>query len=230
MPAVFDHWKSPTSKASSKAPLHTVVLAHPDADSFNSATAQAYCEAVRGLGHEVVLRDLYRLGFDPVLKSSEQPRPDRYAMANDVVAELAAIERADVFVLVYPVWFGTPPAILKGYVDRVLGAGFSYGAIRERSRHRFMSGKQLLSISTSGNSIQWLDEQGAWFSLRTVFGQYLAQSFSMAGSEHLHLSNIANNMTERHVKEELYRVTEMAQQICGKLGASTPAKGPKSAI
>lgn len=93
-----------------------------------------------------------------------------------------------------------------------------------------MSGKQLLSISTSGNSIQWLDEQGAWLSLRTVFGQYLAQSFSMAGSEHLHLSKIADNMTERHVKEELYRVTEMAQQICGKLGASTPAKGPKSAI
>ena len=226
MPAVFDQWKS----AKSQAPLHAVILAHPDADSFNGAAAKAYCDVVRELGHDAELRDLYRLGFNPVLGPNEQPRPDRFAMSNDVAAEIAAIERADVFVLVYPVWFGAPPAILKGYVDRVLGAGFSYSAIRERSRHRFMSGKQLLSISTSGNSIQWLDEQGAWLSLRTVFGQYLAQSFSMAGSEHLHLSNIADNMTERHVKEELYRVTEMAQQICGKLGASTPAKGPKSAI
>lgn len=226
MPAVFDQWK--TSK--SPEPLHAVILAHPDADSFNAAAAQAYCEAVRGLGHEAVLRDLYRLGFDPVLKSSEQPRPDRYAMANDVAAELAVIEKADVFVMIYPIWFGAPPAMLKGYVDRVLGAGFSYGAIRERSRHRFMGGKQLLSISTSGNSIQWLDEQGAWLSLRTVFGQYLAQSFSMAGSEHLHLPNIADNMTERHVKEELYRVTEMAQQICVKLAMSKPAGKPKAAI
>ena len=83
-----------------------------------------------------------------------------------------------------------------------------------------MSGKQLLSITTSGNSIRWLDEQGAWISLRTVFGQYLAQSFSMVGSEHLHLSNIVDNMTERHVKEELYRVTEMARAICARI---TPA-------
>ncbi len=222
MPAAFDQWKAPTSKV----PLHAVILAHPDADSFNAAAAQAYCEAVRGLGHEAVLRDLYRLGFDPVLKSSEQPRPDRYAMANDVAAEIAVIEKADVFVLIYPVWFGAPPAILKGYIDRVMGAGFSYGAIRERSRHRFMGGKQLLSISTSGNSIQWLDEQGAWLSLRTVFGQYLAQSFSMARSEHLHLSNIVDQMTERHVNEELYRVTEMARQMCAQIA---PANGPEPA-
>jgi NAD(P)H dehydrogenase (quinone) len=230
MPAVFEHWKPPPQRALGQVPLHAVILAHPDADSFNSAAASAYCEAVRGQGQEAVLRDLYRLGFDPVLKSKEQPRPDKYAMSNDVAAELAAIEKADVFVLIYPIWFGAPPAILKGYIDRVLGAGFSYGAIRERSSHRFMGGKQLLSISTSGNSIQWLDEQGAWLALRMVSGQYLAQSFSMAGSEHLHLSNIAANITERHVKEELYRVTEMAQQMCGKLVMSTPAGKPKAAI
>jgi NAD(P)H dehydrogenase (quinone) len=196
-------------------PRHAVILAHPDAESFNAAVARTWCETARACGHEAELRDLYRLGFDPVLKASEQPRPDRYAMSNDVAAELAAIQGADVFVLVYPVWFGAPPAILKGYVDRVLGAGFDYGSIRERAHHRFMSGKQLVSISTSGNSLQWLDEQGAWISLRSVFGDYLAKAFSMARSEHLHLANIADNMTERHVHEELYRVTELARAICG---------------
>jgi NAD(P)H dehydrogenase (quinone) len=229
MPAVFEHWKSPPQRALGQVPLHAVILAHPDSDSFNSAAASAYCDAVRDQGQEAVLRDLYRLGFDPVLKSKEQPRPDKYAMSNDVAAELAAIEKADVFVLIYPIWFGAPPAILKGYVDRVLGAGFSYGAIRERSRHRFMGGKQLLSISTSGNSIQWLDEQGAWLSLRTVFSQYLAQSFSMAGNEHLHLSNIADNMSERHVKEELYRVTEMARLMCASVTSDNPQLPQKTA-
>lgn len=205
-----------------RAPLHAVILAHPDAESFNAAAAQTYCDAVRAVGHEAVLRDLYRLGFDPVLKPCEQPRPDRFAMSNDVAAELAAIERADAFVLVYPIWFGAPPAMLKGYIDRVLGAGFSYGAIRERSRHRFMGGKQLLSITTSGNSIQWLDEQGAWISMRTVFGDYLAQSFSMAGSEHLHLSNIVERMSERHVEEELFCVAEAAREMCPRLAAVQP--------
>jgi NAD(P)H dehydrogenase (quinone) len=182
------------------------------------------------MGQDAVLRDLYRLGFDPVLKSNEQPRPDRYVMSSDVAAELAVIERAEVFVLIYPIWFGAPPAILKGYVDRVLGAGFSYGAIRERSHHRFMGGKQLFSVSTSGNSIQWLDEQGAWLSLRTVFSEYLAQSFSMARSEHLHLANIANDMAERHVREELHRVTEAAREICGRVAQAAPKIAGKAEI
>lgn len=211
-------------------PRHAVILAHPDEESFNAAVAKAWCEAAGASGHDTVLRDLYRLGFNPVLKPSEQPRPDRYAMSNDVAAELAAIENADVFVLVYPVWFGGPPAILKGYIDRVLGAGFDYGSIRERAHHRFMGGKQLVSISTSGNSLQWLDEQGALISHRTVFGDYLAKAFSMARAEHLHLANIVDNMTERHVQEELYRVTELARAVCGAAGTEGATVREKAAV
>jgi NAD(P)H dehydrogenase (quinone) len=219
-----------TKVATKAAPLHAVILAHPDDDSFNAAVAQTYCQTVRDLGHEAVLRDLYRIGFNPVLKKQEQPRPDKFIMLTDVASELAAIEKADVFVLVYPIWFSSPPAILKGYVDRVFGTGFSYGAIRDRGRHRFMGGKQLLSITTSGNSMQWLDEQGAWLSLRTVFGQYLAKAFSMASSEHLHLASIVDNMSERHVKEELFRVTEMAREMCSQLEARRPSEKAKAAI
>lgn len=204
-------------------PRHAVILAHPDENSFNAAIARTWCEAARACGHEAELRDLYRLGFNPVLKATEQPRPDLYAMSSDVAAELAAIASADIFILVYPVWFGAPPAMLKGYVDRVLGSGFSYGSIRERAHHRFMGGKQLVSISTSGNSLQWLDEQGAWMSLRSVFGDYLAKAFSMARSDHLHLANIVDKMTERHVQEELYRVTELASAICGGIAAKNDA-------
>ncbi len=194
---------------------HAVILAHPDEKGFNAAVAATYCEAVKEYGHHVVLRDLYQLGFDPVLKAAERARTGQhFRMAADVTAEVAGIEDADVFVFVYPVWFGAPPAILKGYVDRVLGAGFNYSDMRERAPHRFLSGKRLLSITTSGNTLQWLDEQGAWVSLRTGFGDYLAKAFSMAKSEHLHLSSIVDNMAQRHVKEELFRVTEVARTIC----------------
>jgi NAD(P)H dehydrogenase (quinone) len=199
------------------APLHAVILAHPDANSFNAGVAETYCETARAHGHRVVLRDLYRLNFDPVLKTYERPGPEPIAMSKDVERELSAIDGADVLVLIYPIWFGAPPAILKGYVDRVLGTSFNYGAIRDRTHHPFLSGKNLLSITTSGNSIQWLDEQGAWISLRTVFGNYLAKAFSMATSEHLHLSSIVDNMAERHVREEFFRVTEMARETCAQL-------------
>lgn len=211
-----------TNDVTNPAPLHAVILAHPDKDSFNAAVAQTYCQAVRDLGHQTTLRDLYRIGFNPVLKKQEQPRPDEFVMSHDVASELAAIEKADVFVLVYPIWFSAPPAILKGYVDRVFGTGFSYGAIRDRRRHRFMGGKRLLSITTSGNSLQWLDEQGALLSFRAVFGQYLATAFSMASNEHLHLASIVENMSERHVNEELFRVTEAARDMCSRLGVDHP--------
>jgi len=213
---MFEHWNA----SAAGIQRHAVILGHPDAHSFNAAVARTYCETVEKLGHEAVLRDLYRLGFDPVLKPNEQPRPDRYAMSNDVAAELAIIGKADVFILVYPIWFGAQPAILKGYIDRVLGAGFSYGAIRERSSHQFLGDKQLIIITTSGNSIQWLEEQGAWLSMHTVCCDYLAQCFSMARSAHLHLSNIVENMTERRVGEELYRVAEMARDVCGRLASA----------
>jgi NAD(P)H dehydrogenase (quinone) len=218
-----------TKPATAERQLHAIILAHPEEDSFNAAVAQTYCQTVRDLGHDAVLRDLYRIDFNPVLKKQEQPRPDKFVMSNDVASELAAIEKADVFVLVYPIWFSAPPAIMKGYIDRVFGTGFSYGAIRDRGRHRFLTGKQLLSITTSGNSLQWLDEQGAWLSLRTVFNQYLAKAFSMASSEHLHLPSIVDNMSERHVKEELFRVTEMARDMCRKLDNSHIAQSQKAA-
>lgn len=197
-----------------RAPRHAVILCHPDADSFNTAVANRYCDAVREVGHEAILRDLYRLDFDPVLKSSEQPHGGDDAFTPDVTAEIDVIRGADVFVLVYPIWFGTPPAMMKGYVERVFGAGFDHRAMRARDRHSYMAGKHLLSLSTSGNSIQWLEGQGAWLSLRNVFDNYLSTAFSMASNEHIHFSNIVDPMTVHNVDAELVRVTDIARRTC----------------
>jgi len=202
-------------------PSHAVILCHPDSNSFNASVAQTYCDAVRALRREVVLRDLYRIDFDPVLKSSERPRDRGYVASRDVVAEMDAIRDADVFVLVYPIWFGTPPAMMKGYVERVFGADFGYRAIQARDPH-FMAGKHLVSITSSGTSFPWLNEQGAWESLRNVFDRYLANAFSMASCEHLHISNVVDDMGERSVREELFRVTEFARQTCARLGHGVP--------
>lgn len=203
-------------------PSHAVILCHPDPNSFNASVAQTYCDTVRALGHEVFLRDLYSMNFDPVLKSSERPEAHGFAATRDVAAEMDVIRDADVFVLVYPIWFGTPPAMMKGYVERVFGAGFDFRAIRARETH-FMSGKHLLSLTSSGTSFQWLNEQAAWESLRNVFDRYLANAFSMASCEHLHVSNVVDDMAERFVREELYRVTEFARQTCARLGHGVSA-------
>ncbi len=206
---------------------HVVILCHPDADSFNAHVAGTYCETVRSLGQEAVLRDLYRLRFDPVLKPDERPTSPKYRLSADVQNELDFLKDADVVVLVYPIWFGLPPAMLKGYVDRVFGANFHYHAIRDRSAGAPLHHKHLLSITTSGNSKQWLEGQGAWLSLLHVFDHYLADAFSMTSTDHLHLGNISTPLAERWVREELHRVKEKARETVAKfVGGKALTKSP----
>jgi NAD(P)H dehydrogenase (quinone) len=199
---------------------HAVILCHPKADSFNASLAKRYCETVSGFGHEAVLRDLYRIGFDPVLKAGEEPHDD-FIPAPDVAAELAAIDGADVLVLVYPLWFGMPPAMLKGYVDRVLGAGFSFRSVRDHGAGHMLADKRLVSITTSGTNRAWLEEQGAWLSLRNLFDDYLRHAFSMRSTEHHHYSSIVEGLKRRFVDENLYDVEQKACALCGRINAES---------
>ena len=104
-------------------PRHAVILCHPDPASFNHAIAHRYADAVRANGQHVVLRDLYASGFDPVLKPAELPTRDAAVLAQDVQDERAAIAGCDVFVLVYPLWFGSPPAMMNALVDALASSG-----------------------------------------------------------------------------------------------------------
>ena len=201
----------------SRVPKHAVILCHPEPVSFNAAVAKRYCDTVEKLGHEVVLRDLYRMGFDPVLKAEEQAQ-STFVRAPDVASELHAIGGADVFVLVYPLWFAMPPAMLKGYVDRVLGSGFSYHSVHDHERNQLLTGKHLLSFTSSGLSTPWLGEQGAWVSLRNLFDHYLQRGFSMRSAEHIHFDSIGEGLKKRFVDEHLYGVEQAARRICGTIG------------
>lgn len=101
-----------------------VVLAHPDPGSFNHALAGAAAAAARARGHEVVLHDLHAEGFDPILPAAELRRDAPLPpWLRRHCQELAA---ADGIVVVHPNWWGQPPAILKGWIDRVVRPGVAY--------------------------------------------------------------------------------------------------------
>src|SRR4051794_654314 len=105
---------------------HAVIIAHPAPRSLACAVGETYADAVTALGHTVVVRDLYRMGFDPCLKADEIPKASGVQFGADVLAERQLLADVDVFAFVYPFWFNAPPAMLKGYVDRVFSAGFGY--------------------------------------------------------------------------------------------------------
>jgi len=196
---------------------HAVILCHPDPNSFNAAVAKRYCTTVEAMGHEVSLRDLYRMRFDPVLKAEERPTASDFMLGGDVAEELAILSGAHIFVFVYPIWFGLPPAMLKGYVERVLGAGFSFRSAHDRTTHPFLTGRRLLSFSSSGTSRPWLEEQGAWTSLRTIFDDYLRRAFSLEGADHVHFASIVDGLAPRYVEEHLFEVEQTARALCAKV-------------
>jgi len=102
----------------------SLILAHPGKKSFNYSIAQTVVNTLSSGGHEVIFHDLYREKFPPLLPAREIPR----AVRLPAVIERHCREIADAggIVIVHPNWWGQPPAILKGWIDRILRPGVAY--------------------------------------------------------------------------------------------------------
>jgi NAD(P)H dehydrogenase (quinone) len=102
----------------------SVILAHPDNNSFNHAIALATVETLKDNGHEVFFHDLYEENFNALLPAGEiQKEAD---LPEDIQQHCDEIAAADGIVIIHPNWWGQPPAILKGWVDRVIRPGVAY--------------------------------------------------------------------------------------------------------
>jgi len=102
----------------------SIILAHPCPGSFNHAIAGTVADTLAEAGHEVLFHDLYAEKFDPMLPCEEIPRGAVLPAA--VALHCREIAEADGIVFVHPDWWGMPPAVLKGWVDRVLRPGVAY--------------------------------------------------------------------------------------------------------
>lgn len=101
-----------------------LILGHPTPGSFNHAIAETAIAKLKENGHEVIYHDLHAEKFDPILKSEEIPKN---AELDPVIeTHCKEISEAEGIIIVHPNWWGQPPAILKGYIDRVIRAGVAY--------------------------------------------------------------------------------------------------------
>ena len=168
--------------------LQAVIVAHPNPDSFTLSVAHAYAQAAEAAGGQVVVRDLYAMNFDPCLKG------------------------VGLYVLVYPFWVNAPPAILKGYIDRVLGFGFGFAPDGEGA-HPTASGTRLLSFTSSGAPRHWVVDTGALSAVRNLFDTHLAKVCGLTVVDHIHFGAITPNMTAAAVERHLDLVRNTANWI-----------------
>lgn len=129
---------------------HLIVYAHPNPKSFNHAILETLQGELLERGHEVRVRDLYKVGFNPVLSSYDFEMLSQGTVPPDIHEEQEHISWADVIITIYPVWWTGLPAMLKGYFDRVLTHGFAY-AYGENGPEQLLKGKRGVFFTTQGN-------------------------------------------------------------------------------
>jgi len=142
------------------------VYSHPEPTSFTGALKDAAVEALRGGGHTIEVSDLYGERFDPVAGrhdftgaadpgrfhyQTEQEHAHRTGgFAPDIAREQRRFLEADLLILLYPVWWGGMPAILKGWIDRVLACGFAYVDGRRFDTGFFRGRRGIMCLTTGG--------------------------------------------------------------------------------
>jgi NAD(P)H dehydrogenase (quinone) len=143
-----------------------IVHAHPEPQSFCAALKNLALQELTAAGHQVQVSDLYELNFDPVAKSQDflrRERPDYLvyaleqraaqkanALAPDITRELEKVLWADFLIFNFPIFWFSVPAILKGWIDRVLISGVCYGGLRFYDNGGLKGRRALVCITLGG--------------------------------------------------------------------------------
>jgi len=206
-----------------------VVFCHPEPGSFNGALKDLAVETFNRLGHTAEVADLHAEGFDPVERARHYARredPDRFNAMNeqrhagltdtlpgDVAQEIERLERADLVVLQFPLWWHAQPAMLKGWFDRVFVNGRLYTSTMRYDRGYFRGRKAICSVTTGapeaafqGNGrggnidvMMWPIHYSLYYMGFTVLTPFL--SFGI--NDHTGYTRIEGDGFVRHIEERM---------------------------
>lgn len=143
-----------------------IIYAHPSEDSFTQIVKEEFIHGLEENNHDYEISDLYKMDFKTDMSESEYLRESNYQddipLSNDVILEQKKINRCDVLVFIYPVFWTEAPAKLVGWFDRVWTYGFAYG---NRTMKKI---KKVIVICVAGRTLENLQEHGHFQSMKTV--------------------------------------------------------------
>ncbi|WP_281613424.1 NAD(P)H-dependent oxidoreductase [Flammeovirga sp. SubArs3] len=148
---------------------HLIVYSHLNPESFTKAIVDEIEKSSTAAGNEVKVVDLYSIGFDPVMQF-----PDIQGMfmggdtPSDVKAQQELITWADHFSLVFPLWWGQMPAMMKGYIDRVYASGFAF-QYTETGVDQKLKGKSAKVFVCHGSPDEYYQQTDMHKALKRVF-------------------------------------------------------------
>jgi NAD(P)H dehydrogenase (quinone) len=167
------------------------------------------------------MRDLYSLNFNPVLSAEDFKQLRAGATPKDIATEQLHVKKADVITLVFPLWWTGYPAILKGWIDRVLQNGFAFTFSQKDGIVPRLTGKKVQLITTMGSSVDEYEENGLMDAMAMTMGDNV---WSFCGCEDAGLIAIGEvpGMTEGERKRLLQDLVDaMPDDLFGPARRST---------
>jgi NAD(P)H dehydrogenase (quinone) len=130
---------------------HLIIYSHPNDGSLNHHFMQTAIESLQIKNHEIEVRHLYQLNFNPILLLEDIKGQRMGSVTADIQHEQEYISWADHITFIYPIWWTGMPAIMKGFIDRVFSYGFAY-RYDHGIQKGLLTGKQATIINTHGKS------------------------------------------------------------------------------
>jgi len=138
---------------------HLIIYAHPNENSLNHQLLTTVIETLESRNQEIVVRDLYATGFDPVLSLADMQGQRMGKVADDIQVEQDYISWAEQITFIYPIWWTGLPAMMKGYIDRVFSYGFAY-RYDQGIQKGLLTGKKAVILNTHGKSHEEYQQSG----------------------------------------------------------------------
>lgn len=191
---------------------YLVVYTHPNPESFNHAIMKTVSEELKEREEDLRVRDLYALGFDPVIKMSDYEAMARSELPEDIMTEQGHILWADIIIFIFPVFWAGIPALLKGYIERVFTQGFAYEFAQSRFRG-LLKDKKVIIINTTGGSLQMYESSGMLESIRQTIDGGIFRFCEMEVVGHKFFMNVPS-ATDSQRAMMLEEVRTMVQTLC----------------
>jgi NAD(P)H dehydrogenase (quinone) len=144
-----------------------IVLAHPEPRSFNAHLGKIASLSLQAQGWTTSVSDLHANDFDPCerrehygllpsqrfdVQAEQRRASDEAKIPAEVRHEIASLDPADLLILQYPMWWHLPPAMMKGWMDRVLIYGEVYASQKRFEKGRFLGKRAMILVTVATGS------------------------------------------------------------------------------
>ncbi|MCZ3367316.1 MULTISPECIES: NAD(P)H-dependent oxidoreductase [Methanobacterium] len=209
-----------------------IIFAHPEPNSLNGVMKDITAKTLRDNGHEVKISDLYGMRFKAVLdendfsqrQNTEQFNPmmeqvnavGTGSLSQDIKDEVKKIKWADMIIFQFPVWWTSPPAILKGWFDRVFLPGVVHNIAEGKMYDTgLLRGKKAMLSFTTGAPKEVYSSEGPHGDLNDIFKFITHNILEVTGLEVLPSIGIYGPamVSKEHVKKELEKFKERINSL-----------------